>query len=577
MLEPFSLPFFREGLMEILLLSVAAGLIGSWVILRGLAFYSHAIGTASFPGLVLADGVGFPAAVGAFGMAGVFTLFSGALARSKRTTSDGVTGLILVGSMAGGVILASDVFNSGANVDTLLFGSLLAIDSGDLLLAAAAAAVSILSLLLFSHHWLARGFDEASAPSVGSGSGAYDLALMAIVAFTVIAGLSAVGALLVAALMVVPAATVRMVTSRVTTLQAGSVILVAIEGTLGLWLSFKTDAPPGATIAMVSGVVFAIVAIGRQLRLRRIVAAAATLVVLGGIAAGCGDSGDDSGSDGLRVTATTTQVADFVSEVGGDRIDLTRILQPNTDPHDYEPRPSDVEAVVDASILFRSGGTLDEWGESLLADSGSSADLLDLSYGVPVVLGDGEDADPHWWHDPLNVAVAVQEVDAALASAAPDDAAYFKRNADAYLARIAKLNRQIETCVKKVPEGQRRIVTDHDAFGYFTNRYGIETVGTVIPALTTQAQPSAGDLADLEQTIRDEGVKAIFPESSVSPDLAEALARDTGVSTGYTLYGDTLGPEGSDGETWIGMMESNTDSVVLGMTGGSQRCGPDDG
>jgi ABC-type Zn uptake system ZnuABC Zn-binding protein ZnuA len=97
-------------------------------------------------------------------------------------------------------------------------------------------------------------------------------------------------------------------------------------------------------------------------------------------------------------------------------------------------------------------------------------------------------------------------------------------------------------------------------------------VGTVIPALTTQAEPSAGDLADLEQTIKEENVKAIFPESSVSPALAEAVAEDTGASTSYTLYADTLGPEGSNGETWMSMMKANTDSLMLGMTGGQTDC-----
>ncbi|MDQ2623386.1 MAG: zinc ABC transporter substrate-binding protein [Actinomycetota bacterium] len=630
MLEPFSLPYVQEGLIEIFLLAIAAGLIGSWLILRGLAFYSHAIGTASFPGLVLADGLGFPAALGAFGMAGFFTALSSLLTRSRRATTDSVTALTLVACMAAGVILASDVFNSGANVDTLLFGSLLAIDSTDLWLAAAAAAVSILAVTLLSHRWLAKGFDESSARSLNAGSPAFDLALMAVVAFTVIAALSAVGALLVAALLVIPAATVRIFTHRVSTLQIASVLLVAAEGTAGLWLSVKTNAPPGATIAVVSGAVFAVAAIARRLqsasgpRSRRILAAALTLGALGGFAAGCGGAGEDSTSGQMNVTATTTQVADLVSEVGGDRIDLTGILQPNTDPHEYEPRPSDVQAVADARLVFRSGGHLDEWADQLVEDSGSKAEVIDLSAHLPVELhgghhdedhaghdhededqghgehsghdhegedhghgGEGhdhgdddhgdEEVDPHWWHDPVNVAAAVGEIEEVLSEAAPDDAAYFRKNAGAYRARVGKLGREIKACVGTVPRSERKIVTDHDAFGYFTNRFGIETVGTVIPALTTQAQPSAGDLAELEETIRDEGVNAVFPESSVSPKLAEAIARDTGAHTDYSLYGDTLGPEDSDGSTWIEMMQANANNVVMGMSGGENGCDFGDG
>ncbi|MGK2954539.1 MAG: metal ABC transporter solute-binding protein, Zn/Mn family [Solirubrobacterales bacterium] len=588
MLETFNLPFVQEGLVEILLLSIPAGLIGSWIVLRGLAFHSHAIGTASFPGLVLADGIGFSPALGAFGAAGAFTLLSAMLARSRRTAADSVTALALVACLAAGVILASDVFGSGANVDTLLFGSLLAIDSSDIWLAAGAAVLAIVTTLLLGHHWLAKGFDEDSAVRLRSGSALFDPALLAVVAVTVVASLSAVGALLISALMVVPAATVRLFARRVTTMQIATILLVVVEGTFGLWLSVETNAPPGATIAVVTGAVFAASFAARALRGRfgaRPLAVVTAVLALTGLAAGCGGQG--SGGDGPKVVATTTQVRDFVAEVGGDRIDLTGVLQPNTDPHEYEPRPSDVKAVADADIIFRSGGHLDEWTGDLIRDSGSDATVIDLSEGLPVKLHgeDGheeaaggeyesheEDFDPHWWQDPVNVKSAATEVETALAGVAPGDAGYFREQTRKFDRKVTGLTTGITACLKRVPWADRKIVTDHDAFGYFTGRFGIETVGTVIPALTTEAQPSAGDLADLEKTIRREGVKAVFPESSVSSALAEAVARDTGASTEFSLYGDTLGEAGSDGETWLGSMKANADAVIRGMSGGRFGC-----
>jgi len=591
LLEPFTLPYVQEGLIEILLLSIAAGLVGSWVVLRGLSFYSHAIGTASFPGLVLADGLGFSPALGAFGMAGVFTALSALIARSKRTAADSVTALALVSCLAAGVILASDVFNSGANVDTLLFGSLLAIGPNDLWLAGGAAVLAIVVTRLCATHWLAKGFDEGSAANLKSGSAWFDVALLAVVAVTVTAALSAVGALLVAALMVIPAATVRMVTNRVQTLQFGTILLVAAEGTLGLWLSVKTDAPPGATIAVVSGAVFALVLLGRAVRKSRPAALAVAALGLVLFAAGCGNGGGD-GDGPIKVVATTTQVADLVREVGGDQIDLTQILQPNTDPHDYEPRPSDVEAFVDAKLVFKSGGHLDEWTDQMIEDSGSDATVVDLSANLPVELHAGEDAhdhegeagheedhaedeeeiDPHWWHDPVNARAAVGEIESALVAADPTGRKAFASNARSYDAELVSLNETIAKCFKSIPANERKMVTDHDAFNYFATRYGIEVVGAVIPALTTQAQPSAGDLAQLEQTIRDENVKAIFPESSVSKKLSEAVAGDTGASTEYELFGDTLGSDDSDGSTYITMIQSNANNIMLGLTGGKQGC-----
>jgi len=594
--EPFTLPYVQEGLIEILLLSIAAGLVGSWVVLRGLSFYSHAIGTASFPGLVVADGLGFSPALGAFGMAGVFTALSALIARSRRTAADSVTALALVSCLAAGVILASDVFNSGANVDTLLFGSLLAIGPNDLWLAGGAAVLAIVVTRLCATHWLAKGFDEGSAANLKSGSAWFDLALLAVVAVTVTAALSAVGALLVAALMVIPAATVRMVTRRTGTLQIGTILLVAAEGTVGLWLSVKTDAPPGATIAVVSGTAFALTAAGRALRRSRPAALAVTVLGLVFFAAGCGGGGgDDDGK--LHVVATTTQVADLVREVGGDRIDVAQILQPNTDPHDYEPRPSDVEDFVDAELVFKSGGHLDEWTDQMIEDSGSDATVIDLSSGLPVELHGGEhehehegeagheeeehageehsedeEIDPHWWHDPVNAKAAVAVIETSLSEADPADEKAFRANGKTYEAELTALDRTIAKCFASVPATERKIVTDHDAFDYFAERYDIEVVGAVIPALTTQAQPSAGDLAELEETIRDENVKAVFPESSVSEKLSDAVAGDTGASTDYELFGDTLGPDDSEGSTYVAMIESNANNIMLGLTGGERGC-----
>lgn len=586
MFEAFSLPFFQKGLIEILILAIPAGLIGSWVVLRSLAFFSHAIGTASFPGLVLADGIGFSPALGAFGAAGFFAGLTALLGRSRRASNDSVTALVLVGCLAFGVILASDVFGSTASVDTLLFGSLLSIGTSDILLAAAAAVLAVITTLLLGHRWLARGFDETAASRAGAGAAWLDAVLLLTVAVTVTASLNAVGALLVTVLIVVPAATVRLFARRITTQLLASVILVAVLGSFGLWLSYQTDAPPGATIAVVSGITFGLALGVRSLGRRGgRIATAAALVVGAVVIAGCSSS--SSSGDQLKVVSTTTQVGDFVERIGGARIEVTTLLQPNTDPHDYEPRPSDVKAVADADLVFRSGGHLDEWADDIVADSGSTAEVVDLSSGLPVQLEGGEEqdhsheeeghqhggeVDPHWWHDPVNVITASKEIDTALSEASPDDARYFSKRTASFDREAMKLDRQIAACIKRIPASERKIVTDHDAFGYFTNRYGIESVGTVIPALTTQAEPSAGDLADLERTIREENVRAIFPESSVSPALAEAVAEDTGASTSYTLYADTLGPEGSNGETWMSMMKANTDSLMLGMTGGKQDC-----
>jgi zinc/manganese transport system substrate-binding protein len=575
-LEPFQLPFFQRGLIEVLILAIPAGLLGTWIVMRGLAFFSHAVGTAAFPGLVLADGLGFAVPLGAFGAAIAFTA-GAAVLRGRRNDDDAVVALVLVGCLAGGVILASDVFGSGSNVETLLFGSLLLVDGADIRLAALAAAASLVASLLIGQHWLRAGFDPTLPGSTGPSSRIFDAVLLGLVALAVTAALTVVGALLVSALFLVPAVTARMLTRRLASWQLLSVALVALEGTAGLWLSVETDAPPGATIACVAGAVFVVVAAGRALvRRPRAAALATALMVLGAVGAGCGTAGGSS--DKVDVVATTTQLGDFVREVGGDAVEVDQVLEPNSDPHDYEPRPSDVEGAANAEVIFASGDDLDGWIGEIVSDSGSDAAVVDVGAEVPVRLrgeSSGEEAskyDPHWWHDPRNAEAAVRTIERALVAADPSHRATFERNARAYLAKLRALDRGIVRCLESVPPARRKLVTDHDAFNYFADRYGIEVIGAVIPSQTTQAQASAKDLSELAQTIEAEEVQAIFPESSLSSKVADAIARQTGATAEYSLYGDTLGPEGSSGETYIGMEEANADAVVRGFTGGGRGC-----
>jgi ABC-type Mn2+/Zn2+ transport system permease subunit len=263
--EAFDYPFMQRALVEVLLLSLAAGTLGSWIVVRGLAFYSHGVAAAAFPGLVLADGLGFSATLGAFGVALLFALTVGQLAARTSSGHDALTALVLVAALAVGVVLASDVFESGANVETLLFGSLLAIGPEDVRLAALVAALALIATALLGQRWLAVGFDPAAARALGVRSPLADVVLLALIALAAVATLSAVGALLATALLVVPAATTRLLTRRLLPWQAATVALAAVEGVAGLWLAFETNAPPGATIAVISGGLFALVAAGRAL------------------------------------------------------------------------------------------------------------------------------------------------------------------------------------------------------------------------------------------------------------------------------------------------------------------------
>lgn len=299
----------------------------------------------------------------------------------------------------------------------------------------------------------------------------------------------------------------------------------------------------------------------------RACAALAALALLP-LAAGCGD---DSGSPGADATAvaTTTQVGDLVRQVGGDRVRVEQVLQPNSDPHSYEPRPSDAVAIADADVVFRSGGDLDEWLGDLIDSAGGDAPVVELSESVRTVADD-----PHWWQDPRNALRAVAAIEASLEAADPDGRDVYSANARAYSERLRRLDRAVERCIDRVPPRRRRLVTTHDALGYYADRYGLRVVGALIPSLSTAAQPSAGDIEELVDQIERQDVEAIFPESSLSPKLEQAVARETGAEVGGRLWADSLGPEGTDGGTYIDSIASNTEAIVGGLTGGEVRCRP---
>jgi ABC-type Zn uptake system ZnuABC Zn-binding protein ZnuA len=285
---------------------------------------------------------------------------------------------------------------------------------------------------------------------------------------------------------------------------------------------------------------------------------------------GCRESAS-RGDAPVTAVATTTQVADLVRNVGGKRVSVDGILRPNSDPHEYEPRPSDAAALVHADLVFRSGGDLDKWLDEIIDNAGGDARQVTLIDSVHTIEGANE-TDPHWWQNPRNTILAVAAIRDALVKADPAGKRGYDRRAAAYTRKLQTLDAAIARCVDRVPPGERKIVTTHDALGYFADRYGVKVIGAVIPSLSTQAQASARDVDKLVNQIRSEGVEAIFPEAAVTQKLEQAISREAGAKVGGRLYADTLGPEGSGAATYLEAMRHNATTLVDGMSGGRVSC-----
>ena len=254
--EAFDPPFMQTAALELCLLALAGGLLGAWIVLRRLAFFAHAVGTATFPGLVVAEAAALSPQVAGLAVA---LGYSGGVARSRAGHT--ATGLLLVASLALGAVLASDLLGAGQSVDRLLFGTLIGLDRQDVAWSAAAAALALAGTLALGRAWTAVGFDREASAAIGLPARTADALLLAAIAVATVAALPAVGALLVSALFVVPAATVRLLAPSVPALLAGSVALGAAEGIGGLYLAYVLDVSPGPAVAVVASGAYALVAL----------------------------------------------------------------------------------------------------------------------------------------------------------------------------------------------------------------------------------------------------------------------------------------------------------------------------
>src|SRR5215212_3645848 len=280
----------------------------------------------------------------------------------------------------------------------------------------------------------------------------------------------------------------------------------------------------------------------------------------------------------LQVVASFSVLGDLIKDVGGNAVQVTTLIGPGVDAHTYDPAPTDLVVLEDADLVFQNGLGFEPWLDLFFASAQPSGARVVVTDGITPRTIDvnepGERAqehggvDPHVWHDVANAMVMVANIRDALVRADPAHAAIYEANATSTIARFQTLDGWIRQQVATLPPERRKLVTSHDTFGYFAAAYGFEILGTALGSLSTEAgDPSARDIAVLISEIEETGVPAIFAENVANPDLMESIAAEAGVELAPTLYTDALGPPGSPGETYIGMMQSNVTTIVDGLSG----------
>jgi zinc/manganese transport system substrate-binding protein len=268
----------------------------------------------------------------------------------------------------------------------------------------------------------------------------------------------------------------------------------------------------------------------------------------------------------LNVVASFSILGDFVRNVGGDRVNVTTLVGPNSDVHVYSPIPADAKKIADAKLVFINGLGLEGWLPRLAQSAGSKATIVTTTTNItPHRLGTS--ADPHAWQSVVNVRTYINNIRAALSAAAPADAEVFKSNAEAYGAKLDALEGEINQMIAQIPRERRKVISNHNAFGYFASAYDIEFIAP--SGVSTESEPSARDIAAIISQIRKEKIPAVFLENISDDRLVQRISAETGAKVGGTLYSDSLTDQNGDAPTYIDMVKHNirTLSGALGQIG----------
>jgi manganese/iron transport system substrate-binding protein len=281
----------------------------------------------------------------------------------------------------------------------------------------------------------------------------------------------------------------------------------------------------------------------------------------------------------MQVVATTSILADVVRQVAGERVEIQSLIPPGSDPHSYQLTPRDMAAIAQADLVFMVGAGLEEFLDGVIERTGGNARLVPVSEGIELLEfehddehddehededehdDEHEEGDPHVWFDPNNVIFWVQGIELVLSQMDPLHSAGYAANAEAYIEQLVELDAWIQEQVAVIPVENRLLVTDHLLLGYFAERYGFEQVGAVFPGYSTMTEPSAQEMAALEDTIREMGVKAVFVGNTVNPQVSQRIAEDTGTQLVF-FYTDSLTEEDGPASTYLDYIRYNVTVIT---------------
>jgi len=276
----------------------------------------------------------------------------------------------------------------------------------------------------------------------------------------------------------------------------------------------------------------------------------------------------------IKVIAVESFLADIVQNVAGDRLVVETLMPEGLDPHSFEPTPRDVARISDSDILFANGAGFEEWLQDILENLPADQIIIEASAGLQsrtIEEGHSEDdghdheMDPHFWLDPTLVITYVENIRDGLISLDPQGKDQYSANAETYIQQLKELDKYIQEKIATIPAERRLIVTNHESFGYFADRYGFKVVGTIIHSVSSGSAPSAQQMAELVDQMRASGAIAIFMETGSNSQLAEQLSAETGIKVVYDLYTHSISEAGGNAPSYIDLMKYNVEQMVSAL------------
>jgi ABC-type Zn uptake system ZnuABC Zn-binding protein ZnuA len=292
------------------------------------------------------------------------------------------------------------------------------------------------------------------------------------------------------------------------------------------------------------------------------------LFIISVLVSACQPKPAASQPQGIKVLAAESFIADIAQNVAGDRVKVDTLMPIGMDPHAFEPVPSDVAKIANSRVVIINGG-IEGWLEKLIKNAGGDHYVIEASAGLVSrtsregeVIPDETGGDPHFWLDPISVIHYVENIRDGLTVVDPEGKDVYSKNADEYITRLKELDATLHEQTQTIPVEKRLIVTNHESFGYFADRYGFTIIGTIIPSVSTDASPSAQQLARLVDHIKSTGAPAIFLETGTNPQLADQIAKETGVKVVTDLYTHSVTDTNGKAPTYIDMMKYNMSKIV---------------